>query len=270
MIASERNFPGHRPTDPAWAFLGKLAYPFADCHMAHTWEGALWLERNVSAHNIQVIANSVVWPMPDGLPKIMPKDVVHPSSRVVLAAGGKAKQKGFDLLVPAFAWVTRNRRDWQLVILGLDNNADKVSNQRKRLIRLAVELEVADRFHLPGRVGNMADWYQRADLFVLSSRFEGFPNVLLEAMAAGCACVAFDCDTGPRDIITDGHNGLLVPAENVEALAMAMADLMDDDELRGRLGTAATEVRQRFSEEHILGKWQALIDGLTPVSDQKV
>ncbi len=270
VIVSERNFPGRKTTNRIWTFLRKVLYRSADAHVAQTREIAMWLERNVSAHNIQVIANSVVWPMPDGLPKIMPKDVVHPSSRVVLAAGGKAKQKGFDLLVPAFARVALNRRDWQLVILGLDNNADKVSNQRKRLIRLAAELNVADQFHLPGRVGNMADWYQRADLFVLSSRYEGFPNVLLEAMAAGCACVAFDCETGPRDIISNGHNALLVPAEDGVALATAMAALMDDDGLRNRLGTAATEVRQRFSEEHILGKWQALIDGLTPVSGQKV
>lgn len=270
VIVSERNFPGRKATDAIWALLRKALYRSADIHVAQTREIAVWLERNVSARNIQVIANSVVWPLPEGLPRVVPSDVVDPSSRVALAVGNKAEQKGFDLLVSAFARVARDRRDWQLVILGLGSDEDRTLDQRKRLMRLADELDVVDRFHLPGRVGNMADWYQRADLFVLSSRFEGFPNVLLEAMAAGCACVAFDCDTGPRDIITDGRDGLLVPAEDVEALATAMADLMDDDELRSRLGAVATEVRQRFSEERILGQWRALIDGLTSVSGQKV
>lgn len=97
----------------------------------------------------------------------------------------------------------------------------------------------------------------------MSSRFEGFPNSLVEALAAGCPAVSFDCDTGPRDIIRHETDGFLVPPGDIQALAAAIARLMDDEILRNRFGTRAVEARERFSIEHIGAMWDKLFDEVT-------
>ena len=116
------------------------------------------------------------------------------------------------------------------------------------------------RVKLPGRAGNVTDWYQQADLYVMSSLFEGFPNTLVEAMAHGCPAVSFDCDTGPRDIIRHKIDGLLVPAIDGPALAEALNQLMSDPRLLIQYGNRAIDVRQRFSMERILGLWDCLFE----------
>src|SRR5690606_13846874 len=115
----------------------------------------------------------------------------------------------------------------------------------------------------PGHVGNVAHWYERADLFVLSSRAEGFPNVLVEAMASGCAVVATRCDAGPAEIVRDGEDGLLVAPNDIDALAGALDALMGDDALRKRLARRATEARHRFAEDAILDRWEGFFVGET-------
>jgi len=112
----------------------------------------------------------------------------------------------------------------------------------------------------PGKAGNVGDWYRIADIFVLSSRFEGFPNVLLEAMASGTACVSFDCDTGPRDLIQDGYNGLLVEELNTKELAKSIERLINDAALRNTLAKNATKVRETYSENILLEKWAKLLE----------
>ena len=98
----------------------------------------------------------------------------------------------------------------------------------------------------------MARWYSRATVFVLPSRYEGFPNVLLEAMAAGCACIASDCLTGPADLIHHGENGLLLPASaTTDDWVAAIAGLLADSARRRRLGERAMQVRERYSGDRL-------------------
>ena len=260
VYGSERNYPGRKATGRPWALLRRLVYRFADGHVAQTREAAAWLERHTGARNVHVIPNPVVWPIPSFPPEVAPESVVSPERRVILAVGSKPEQKGFDLLVRAFAGLAAHWPEWDLVILGVDPASEAVSGGGASVQRLAEGLGVAQRLYLPGRVGNVADWYQRADLFVLSSRYEGFPNVLLEAMASGgCPSIAFDCDTGPRDLIEDGVNGVLVPAEDGEALEEGIGRLMADEVWRKGLAEQAVAVRERFSEEGLMVLWERIL-----------
>jgi glycosyltransferase involved in cell wall biosynthesis len=108
----------------------------------------------------------------------------------------------------------------------------------------------------------LGDWYAAADVFVLSSRFEGFPNALVEAMAHGVPAISFDCDTGPRDIIRGGRGGVLVPPEDSDALAGALRMLFSDIGMRQRLSAEALEVRKRFSIDYVCGQWERLFSEL--------
>ena len=154
----------------------------------------------------------------------------------------------------SFATLAKRYADWDLVILG------------EGPLRGALELQInalglESRVYLPGGVGNVGDWYARADLYVMSSSFEGFPNTLVEAMAHGCAAVSYDCNTGPRDIIRDGEDGMLVnPVGDVAALTSALDQLMGDDERRERMAQKAVDVRERFSQASILAMWDELFD----------
>lgn len=255
VYGSERNYPGRDATRRPWRLLRRSVYRFADGHVAQTAETAAWLKRYTGARHVHVIANPVIWPIPSFPPRTDPDDVLSSERKTVLAVGSKPRQKGFDLLVRAFAALADDFPEWDLVILGVDpGNPDLASIQQ-----LASDAGFAQRLLLPGRVGNIADWYRRADLFVLSSRYEGFPNVLLEAMACGCPCVAFDCTTGPRDMIEDGVNGVLVPADSVEELTRAMVRLMADSGLRSAMASRAVSVKETFSEMRIMQLWRRVL-----------
>src|SRR5205814_1242532 len=125
---------------------------------------------------------------------------------------------------------------------------------------LALELGVADRVRFSGLVNGVQTAFGAAKIFVLSSRFEGFPNVLLEAMAAGLAVASFECPSGPKEIIRDGLDGVLVEPENEEALSRALGLLMEEPERRAALGQRATEVVARFSRERVMAQWDAVVD----------
>jgi len=174
-----------------------------------------------------------------------------PAGRVLLALGRLAPEKGFDLLLTAFADLAPSRPHWSLVILGEGPERPRLEAQRRRL-------GLEGRTHLPGAVADPSAWLRRAKLFVLSSRYEGFSNALCEAQAWGVPAVAFDCESGPAEILRHGVSGLLVPPGDVPALAASLARLMDDEALRRSMAARAPEVVQRFGLEKVLDLWEAL------------
>lgn len=244
IVVAERVFPDGTPLPLIWRGLRRITYPRAALHLVQTEAIAAWLLQRRLAQRLVVLANAIPWPLCEHPPRVDPAVLLKPEERLVLAVGTKPHQKGFDLLVQAFAVLATRRACWRLAIVGMPLEAWPTSWPALPAGRAGPLL--------PGRVGNLAEWYARADLFVLSSRFEGIPNVLLEAMASGCACLAIDCPTGPAELIEHGHNGwLLPPASGVSELAVALEELIDDPELRIRLGHRALAVRQRFAESTI-------------------
>ena len=246
-IVSVRIDPRRHYEGRAWDRARRLLYPFA-AHVVVQTEGvAEWVRRFVPRERVAVIPNFV-----RSLPYL---PIQHRSCNALLAVGRLDFQKGFDVLIRAFVSSELSAQGVTLTILG-------EGPERTALSRLAESLGVGNAVRLPGVVKDPEHWMARAAIFVLPSRYEGFPNVLLEAMAMGCAVIAADCDSGPREIVRHGTDGILVPPEDVEALSNALVSLIGNEERRERIGKAAVEVRNRFAHEQILEQWQNLIEGV--------
>jgi len=253
VIVSERTHPPCLPLGRLWEFLRWITYPLADRVVMLTEDGLGWLTENIRLARGVVIPNPVVYPLPNSEPVLSVADHVKVNRKILLAVGRLDEGKQFDRLIEAFSTFEIRHADWDLVILG-------EGAERKSLECFIDRLGLNSRVRMPGRCGNVGDWYERADLYVMSSRFEGFPNTLAEAMAHGCAAVSYDCDTGPRDIIRNEVDGLLVrPVGDVFALAEALDKLMGNEALRKDMGIRAIAVRERFSPERILGLWESIM-----------
>jgi len=257
-IGSERIYPPMFPLGFPWERLRRLAYPCLDAVVTMTNRSAQWVADNTGARHVEVIPNPLVWPLPSQPPRLNPEEYLKPGQRVLLGAGRLTEQKGFDLLIAAFAELASRFPDWVLVILGEGPLRSQLEGQ-------VFAYGLQGRVLLPGVAGNIGDWYQRADIYVMSSRFEGFGNTLLEALAYGIPSVSFDCPTGPSDIIRHGVDGFLIPPGNLEELTQTLGHLMGDERLRRCLGVRALDVRERFSVERIAAMWENLFVRLTEV-----
>jgi len=266
VAVSERNYPPARPLSPLWRLLRRLAYPRAHRHLVQTQRTASWLAATqaVARERCLLVPNPVVWPPARFEPAIQPQSCIPAGAKVLLAVGTKPHQKGFDRLISAFLRLAHKHPNWHLVILGPDPSAGSHRQAVADLLaRRRAEPLLRKRLHLPGIVGNVGDWYAAADLFVLSSRYEGFPNVLLEAMAAGRPCLACACATGPDEIITHGLDGWLLPADaGPEQLAAGLDRLMGDPALRQRLGLRARAVVDRFAEPQVRRQFLSAVEPL--------
>ena len=175
-----------------------------------------------------------------------------PTRPFILAAGRLEHQKGFDLLLHAFAY-SGAAASHDLVILGQGSLGAALRG-------LAGSLGIADRVRWPGFQANPFAWMAAADLFVLSSRWEGFGNVLVEAMAAGAPVLAADCDYGPREIVTHGISGWLVAPAGADALADGLTTLLDDAGLRARLAAAGCRAAEKFAIDKLTARYAALLE----------
>jgi glycosyltransferase involved in cell wall biosynthesis len=193
--------------------------------------------------------------IPNALPELE-GGVSALSNPLVVAAGRLTPQKGFDLLIPAFARVVERHPEWKLRIYG---GGEKLGKLR----RLVWQHELYNHVTLMPRTQELGRELAKASVFALSSRFEGLPMVLIEAMSKRLPVVSFDCPTGPRQVVAHGRNGLLVPNGDVEAFAAALLDVIEDDDKRRRMGDAALETARRYDLETIGRQWAELLADVT-------
>jgi len=242
VVVEEHIFSSWPPLSTPWRLLRLLTYPLASSVVALT-PSALATLGPARGRRGRVVPNPVM-PAPAGTaePAVPP---------VIVAMGRLVPQKGFDMLLDAFAPVARRHPEWNLEIWG-------EGPQRAALERKRDALGLGQRVRLPGTTATPHETLRRAGIFVMSSRREGFPMVLGEAMASGVPSVSFDCPSGPRELIRDGVDGLLVPPNDVRALSAALERLVVDRDLAARLGSKAPEVVERFSLDAVLDQWSAI------------
>lgn len=175
----------------------------------------------------------------------------------VIAVGRLDYQKGFDRLIQAWEYINKSGlySDWRLDIFG--------QGEWKEMLQEMVQAKnLSVSVHLNSPVKTIGEEYVNSSLLVMSSNYEGFPMVMIESMAIGLPVVAFDFKCGPRDIISDGENGLLVSNGDIPGLAGAMMKLMGDYELRRRMSVKARQVVDTYSEKAVMDKWVRLFTSL--------
>jgi glycosyltransferase involved in cell wall biosynthesis len=225
------------------------ALPRLDAYVVLTEEDAAdYRQSSPGARtDIRVIRNSLSWP-------VAAEQAAH-DSKVIVAGGQLIRRKGFDRLVRAFAPVAATHPDWQLHIYG--------RGRHRRIIRPLIDrLGLGSRVRLQGFTADFASVLTSASVFAMSSRSEGFPMALLEAMSVGLPIVVSDCPRGPREIIRDGHNGLLVPAGDTTAFGSALRRLIEDPALRQRLGAQARIDAEQYTLDAVAADWERLFDRL--------
>jgi len=243
VVATEHLVPWKNPLGRVWELLRGAVYRRAWAVVSPTQEMTDWFKAHYKG-------NFLTMPYPGH--HDLSSETKEDRSPVIFSAGRLAREKGYDILLSAFADVSARRGGWRLEIAG-------EGPERGALTEQIEASGLQSRACLLGHVSDIAARMRTAELFVLSSRQEAYPMVLCEAMAAGVAIIASDCPTGPRAIIENGEDGLLVPAEDRAALSAAIMQLIDDTTRRRRLGAAARIKAPLLTAAHAMLAWDELL-----------
>ncbi|WP_415518792.1 MAG: glycosyltransferase family 4 protein [Desulfovibrio aminophilus] len=243
VVVAERTDPGNHSPGCFWSALRRLTYLRASVVAVQTPAARDWFPPALR-DRCRVIANPVFAPSRGGA-------AWTPGGPLIAGLGRLEREKGFDVLLRAFALSAQERPGWRLAIYG-------EGSERASLERLRDDLGLSGRVFFPGFTDAPQAVLREADVFVLPSRYEGFSNALAEAMAQGLAVLATET-AGCAEIVRHGRDGLLVPPGDERALARELARLMDDGALRARLAANAPEVLERFAPEGILDQWEQLL-----------
>lgn len=246
VVISERN----QPNRPGLGYLQRIArrlfYPLAAAVVVQTHDIAWWVRKRFRVP-VHVVPNPV---------QLMTgnKGVESDSCEAftLVAVGRLARQKGLDILIKSFAPLAEVHPRWQLVIYGK-------GPERMALEALVRELSLTERVSLPGLRHGIDAVLSKADLFVLPSRFEGYPNALLEALSLGCPVVATTCPGATIEILENGRYGRLVPSENVTALRDALNNMMADTALRRQFAQVAPQAVRHLDIRNIGERWLELL-----------
>ena len=191
----------------------------------------------------------------NALPPDLEGDQAALDTKLVVAGGRLTYQKGFDRMIPAFAPVARRHPDWKLRIYGS-------GKKRGQLQRLILEHNLYNNVFLMGSTDRLGEELSKGALFALTSRYEGFGMVLIEAMSKGLGVVSFDCPRGPSEIISPGCDGILVPEGDVDGFSDALLEVIEDEDKRRRFGRAALEKAKTYDIAVIGRQWDRLFEEL--------
>ena len=241
VISERNNFDALR--SKVWRFLRRLIYPYAD--------GLVVLSQYDYEKYLYVNSKKIIF-NPLNLNALL-KCRFESKEKLIIAVGSLTEQKGFDRLIRAVSTIEMS--DWHVEIIG-------EGSKRSELMALIRKLKLEDRVSLIGRRSNIYEYYQKAAIFVLTSHWEGFPNVLAEAMAHGCSCISFDCKTGPSEIIEDGINGYLVEQDNIVELQNKIVEVINDKALRELFFNNALKIREKLNLEKIANEWEKYLQDL--------
>lgn len=241
IVVSERNNPYVMPYKKITCALRKLLYPFAKGFIFQTQNAA-----NFFSDSIQ--KKSIVLSNPLDLSRI-PSMHIGPKDKVIVSAGRFEKQKNFKLLIDAFSIFVRNHDDYKLIIYGEGSLRQELSDYARLILG-------DGKFSFPGKNDDLLNQIKDCEVFVLSSDFEGSPNVLIEAMSMGMAVVSTDYAPGGVETIIDNNkNGLIVQSNNHEILASAITRLVEEKDLAERFRHEATEIRKQFDSSIVSKQW---------------
>lgn len=246
VIVSERNHLFRDNLAQSWRYLRRLTYPWASSLVTQNQsiaEDAKSLKLNRQIHVI---------PNPLDFSSLSPHTIVRDPNQIV-ALGSLSHQKGFDLLLEAFARIRTRFPKARLTIYGEGPLRGALEEHIK-------QLRLTKQVRLPGQTSTAQGVLQGAGIFVLSSRFEGSPNVLAEAMACGCACISYNCPHGPSELIKHNQTGLLVSQGNIASLEAAMLALLKNPRYANELGQLAQEdMQRRFDLPTIATAWKKIL-----------
>jgi glycosyltransferase involved in cell wall biosynthesis len=248
VVVSERNQPV-RPGLGVTIRMGRrMTYPLSAALVVQTEAIAKWARQWLRIP-VQVLPNPV------SLQSWQVKRRPGIGKRLI-AVGRLVQQKGFDLLIEGFARLAEEHPDWTLVIYGDGPSRAALEDQIRTL-------PCASRIKLPGSARDLRKAYAEADLFVLPSRFEGYPNVLLEALAVGCPVIASDCPGAVAEILDYGHYGVLIKPEDVKALTAALEQMFSNEALRAKFANKAQKAVSELDTAVIGSRWIDLLSSVT-------
>ena len=222
-----------------WKMLRKISYNKLDATIVLTNED-LFKMKQLNTCSF-VIPNSI----------FLPEQKSSLNNKTILAIGKLYPQKGFDIMLHVFSSFAKINRDWNLVIVG--DGQDK-----KNLLRMIEVLDLEDRIKIMPPTNNVSKYYLSSSIYLMTSRFEGLPMVLLEAQSYGLPIISFDCKTGPKEVVSDNYNGYLLPEGEMDRMVDCMLKLCGDDKLRHLMGERAAKDASRFSPEKVYMLWDKL------------
>ena len=246
VVVSERNNPWVMPWKKVTRLFRKIFYPFASGIIFQTEQAASFFSKRVRKKGI-------VLPNPLDLSRI-PEPITFPRRKEIVGAGRLEKQKNFPLLLKAFAKFYKVHPDYTLTIYG-------EGSLMEELKALASSLLPCEAYSFKGNSKDLLNQINGATMFVLSSDYEGMPNVLIEAMSLGLPVIATDCPAGgPAKLIKNEVNGILVEVGDEEGLSNAMRRIIEDVKLRERLSNNAIRIRDLLNSDRVAKQWREYLE----------